>query len=79
MIIVNEIKRLLDSINGIPIDDFNEINEFLEHDEWGLALEILCVVIKKENITISLEQFKEIEIIGKEMKMDDELWIGIKH
>ncbi len=74
-----QIKRLLRTINGISLDDINEIIEFLEHDEWGVAFEILCTVIEQENIIITIYQYQEIEDIGNKMNMDSNLWNEIKY
>lgn len=73
-----QIKRLLRTINGISLDDINEIIEFLDHDEWGVAFEILCTVIEQENIIITIFQYQEIVDIGNKMNMDCNLWNELK-
>jgi len=74
-----QIKRLLRTIIGISLDDINEIIEFLDHDEWGVAYEILCTVIEQENTIITIYQYQEIEDIGNKMNMDSNLWNEIKY
>lgn len=74
-----QIKILLRTINGISLDDINEIIEFLDHDEWGVAFEILCTVIEQENIIITIYQYQEIEDIGNKMNMECNLWNEIKY
>jgi hypothetical protein len=78
MDIGNGIKKILISDNEIPNKDTHDILEFLEHDEWGVAFEVLCSVIEQENLSINESQYNEIIDIGREMDMDDTLWVRIE-
>jgi len=59
---------------GIPDKDIKDIYEYLGHNEWGIALEILCSTIEEHNIGITKKQYKEIEMIGKRMELNRALW-----
>jgi len=58
-------------------EDINNIEEFLEHNEYGIAFEELCSAIEQENISLNHAQYEEIVSIGKLMKMDSWLWKNI--
>jgi len=62
----------------LPSKDINDIKEYLQHNEWGIAFEILCCAVEQENIAVNKAQYKEIVSIGKSMKMDSELWERIR-
>ena len=63
--------------NRLPSSDIESISEYLEHNEWGIAFEVLCSAIDNDKINITLGDFEEIKLIGKSMKMDEGLWINI--
>ncbi|MFF2482991.1 MafI family immunity protein [Paenibacillus sp. NPDC058071] len=52
----------------------NRVLEYLEHVEWGLALEHLCSNIIDEGILISESIFNSIKKIGEEMELDSIDW-----
>jgi hypothetical protein len=45
----------------------------------GNCFEVLCSDIEQEKIILNKIQYKAIEEIGMEMKMDNTLWMSIKH
>ncbi len=79
MDIIIRIEKVLVSISQIPNKDKQDIVELLDNNEWGIAFEVLCSTIEQENIIINKEQYKAIEEIGMVMKMDNTLWMRIKH
>lgn len=58
--------------------DTDEIIEYLEHDEWGLAYEVLCCVIVENKIILIEDDLNKIKQIGIKMEMDANLWKNIK-
>ena len=74
----NRISALLSKLKGFPKKDELDVLEFLEHDEWGVAFEVICSVIEQENLSIDGEQYKDIEEIGLYMEMEDDLWTVLK-
>ena len=72
------IYALLIGVNDFPLKDKRDVLEFLEHDEWGVAFEVMCSVIEQENLSIDNERYKDIEEIGIHMEMDEELWTVLK-
>ncbi|WHY03236.1 MafI family immunity protein [Neobacillus sp. DY30] len=69
-----KIKAIVQQVDGLPKKDCVNVLEYLEHSEWGVALEHLCATIYEENIYIPvsvLEQIKEVSIqmgIWKEIR-----------
>ncbi len=61
----------------LPIRDIQEIAEYLNYNEWGLAFEILCTSITDNQIVISKRQYDVIKLVGEKMDMDCGLWKDI--
>lgn len=78
MDICERIALLAESINALPRKDYNDVSEFLEHNEWGVAFEIICSALDQDRINITEQVFREIENIGAEMKLEPELWEVLK-
>lgn len=77
---MDKAKILLEILNGIeqlPQKDKIDVEEFIEHDEWGIALETICSVILEEKILIHKQIYKRIIDVGDEMEMDSSLWKDI--
>lgn len=73
-------KVLLEIVNGIsafPEKDRIDVEEYIEHNEWGIALETICSVILEDGILVDNEVFKKISDVGIEMEMDSNLWNDI--
>lgn len=62
----------------LPLADMDLIKEYLDHNEWGIAFELLCSAIEQENIKINDNQYKIICKLGNKMGFDEELWSSIK-
>ncbi|MBP0724075.1 MafI family immunity protein [Bacillus sp. RG28] len=73
------ITKIIENINGLPKGDKQELTEFLEHDEWGIALEHLCATVLEEEINISSELFYEIREVGEKIEIDCASWEELKH
>ncbi|AEH46537.1 MafI family immunity protein [Parageobacillus thermoglucosidasius] len=71
------LKEIVRNITNLPLKDEKDILEFIEHEEWGLALETICSVIEQEDITIDKDIFSKIKEAGIYMEMDKSLWEGI--
>jgi hypothetical protein len=68
-----KVLAILKQIN-IPDKDSDTVLEYLEHDEWGIAIEHLCATIIEEGILISESLFDLIKNIGEEMELDSMNW-----
>ena len=73
----NLLKEIGKNITNFPLEDEESILEFLEHDEWGIALEVICSVIEQEGIPIDKDIFSKNEEAGIFMEMDKSLWVEI--
>lgn len=56
-----------------------DIDEYLEHNELGLAFEVLCVSIERDKIKISQKDYEIINTLGFQMEMDNNLWVSLKN
>lgn len=69
--------EILNSIKSFPEKDKMDVEEFIEHDEWGIALETICSVVLEEKILIEKQIYQKIKDVGDEMEIDSILWNGI--
>lgn len=73
------IRGILKEINQIPKKDFKNIDEYLENNEWGIALETLCAVIRDEKIEITSSNLNKIKLISEEMELESYNWKDIEN
>lgn len=73
-----KILEIANNLN-IAIKDKKDIDEYLEHNELGLAFEVLCVSIERDKIKISQKGYEIINTLGIQMEMDNNLWINLKN
>lgn len=71
------IRELVQLVHGLPREDYRLIVDFLDHNELGLALETLCVVIEQEGLAIDCVTFGMIRKIGEDMGLDPDYWVNI--
>lgn len=73
-----KILEIANNLN-IALKDKKDIDDYLEHNELGLAFEVLCASIEKDNIKISQKDYEIINKLGIQMEMDNNLWINLKN
>lgn len=59
--------------------DKEDIDEYLSHNEWGLAFEVLCASLKENKLKISQEDYEIINMLGNQMELDCKLWSALKN
>lgn len=64
---------------NIAIKDKKNIDEYLNHNELGLAFEVLCVFIERDKIKISQKDYEIINTLGIQMEIGNNLWINLKN
>lgn len=77
---MDKAKVLLEIVNGIsafPEKDKIDVQEYIEHDEWGIALETICSAVLEDRVIVDKKIFKKISDVGTEMEMDSSLWNDI--
>ncbi len=60
--------------SAIPHTDREEIKEFIEHNELGLALEWLCASVTDNNVSLTEKQHEAIRQIAEQMQIDADWW-----
>lgn len=73
-----KIQEITNNLN-IATKDKKDISEYLNHNELGLAFEVLCVSIERDKIEISQNDYEIINTLGIQMEMDNNLWINLKN
>lgn len=62
---------------GLPDNDIRDIDEYINHNERGLAFEVLCSSIQQYGLEVSDDQYQTICTLGENMEMDNDLWQNI--
>lgn len=62
---------------GLPDNDIRDIDEYINHNERGLAFEVLCSSIQQYGLEVSDDQYQTICTLGENMEMDNNLWQNI--
>ncbi len=78
MNMVSKIAAISRELN-IGKKDKEDIEEYLDYNEWGLAFEVLCTAIQESNIKISQEDYEIINMLGTQMELDRKLWGALKN
>ena len=73
--------KIIEITNNLNIakKDKQDIDEYLDHNELGLAFEVLCVSIERYKIKISQKDYESINTLGTQMEMDSNLWFSLKN
>ena len=80
---LSEIQLLLEHDNTITsdmsdrsrlMDELATVGGYVQNNEFGLALEHLCYLVKITNIPITKKVYVAIDAAGKIMDMNPELW-----
>ena len=59
---------------GLPDNDIKDIDEYIDHNEQGLAFEVLCSSIQQYGLNVSDDQYQMICALGENMEMDNDIW-----
>lgn len=62
---------------GLPDNDIRDIDEYINHNERGLAFEVLCSSIQQYGLKVSDDQYQKLREWGEKMEMDNDLWQNI--
>ena len=62
---------------GLPDNDIRDIDEYINHNERGLAFEVLCSSIQQYGLEVSDDQYQTICTLVENMEMDNDLWQNI--
>ncbi len=73
--------KIIEISNNLNITkkDKQDIDEHLDHNELGLAFEVLCVSIERDKLKIAQKDYEIINTLGVKMEMDNNLWINLKN
>jgi hypothetical protein len=70
-----DLLAILDSLHGTLTESESEqVRHFVEHGEYGVALETLSGIIGEEGKRISFEAYGQIHGLGERMEMEPEVW-----
>jgi len=70
-----DLLAILDTIHEtLTESESEEVRHFVEHGEYGVALETLSGIIEEEGKRISFEAYEQIHGLGERMEMEPEVW-----
>ena len=58
--------------------DIDEAQEYIEHDECGVAIELICGALVEDQKVIPLEIYIKINEVGMDMELDKRGWEKIQ-
>lgn len=75
--------RLREILNAdlpdVAASDRGDIQEYIDHGEYGLAFELLCAVLKDVQNPISLAVYEALVQAGVTMGLDSKQWESLPH
>lgn len=75
----DKISYIVEQITAFTMEEQKEVYEYLNHNEWGIALETLSEILCTRNIIITRDIYKQIKNAGEKMEMDSSTWEIIEH
>ena len=72
-----QILQLLEEVK-LPATDIENIIEFAEHNEYGLAYETLCTQLYEYSAPISFAYYEKISFLGPLMQINPSMWLPLK-
>lgn len=62
----------------LPEQDLSDVKEYVHYGEYGLAYEVLCYAIAKQNQKVSQEIYEDIVNLGKSMNIEKDTWTQLR-
>lgn len=75
MVLENIVDKLK---NKLSQEDIDTVNELIDHNEWGIAYEHICVQLSEFDIPINRQLYEEIEKFGKLIETSDSYWLHLQ-
>ena len=73
------LKNIIDELRTkLPPEDLALINEFIDHDEWGIAYQHICIQLSEYEIPISRNLYEKIEKFGSLIGIPDAYWLSLE-
>lgn len=74
-----KIKNLLTSAaSGLSDADIKNASELIDHNEFGVAFELICDQLYENESQISSELINDISLIASSIGLDDNSWSFLK-
>lgn len=77
MDVKNKIEEII-KLSPLPSEDSLKLGEYLEANEWGLALEHLSATLLDEQIRVTEFIYNQIKQLGEYMELDDSTWKSLE-
>jgi hypothetical protein len=70
--IIKEVIELVE--DRLPAENVSDAREFLDHSEWGEALDLIVTQLYEFDLAVSQSVFSLIDSAGSKMGMDSKDW-----
>lgn len=67
-----------DLLSILSHDELAEVMEFVDHNEFGIALESLCFILEDGKKPITKKIYDRIDQLGILMEMDKDTWKNLQ-
>jgi predicted HAD superfamily phosphohydrolase len=62
----------------LPVNDVDSIKELVGVGEYAVAFENFCTQLYEYDVAVAQSDRSRLEIIGKEMRLEDSLWTDLE-
>lgn len=77
--IIRQVADILDAVaDKLSPQNAAEAKELLDHNEWGLALSVICTQLREHDMKVSREIFTRIESVADMMELAREEWAMVE-
>ena len=70
-------ERLIASLSQLSQSEMNDVNEFFDHNELGLAVETAFAVVTKRNISVSRETIELFRRLIADMNLESRVNVNL--
>ncbi len=78
-ILTAQLFELLNKVTKVlPMENVENITEFIDKREWGLAYETLCIQLYEYNIPITIKFYEAISSLGKSIGIPSSIWLPLR-
>lgn len=77
--IIEMVGKIIDAVDGkLPAQNIADAGELLDHNEWGVALSLVCTQLQEHDVPVSGKLFRQIALAGEKMGLGPEVWDGLE-
>jgi hypothetical protein len=72
-------RKLLSIVSSFEnILPLGEVKELIYYTEYGEAYDLLCAILRQENVSISQDTYAQIVELGQLMELEESVWLKLQ-